>query len=354
MAVLLPSTSSLFILLAILALWRLVVCRYLRYRRSQLIARLDPVKDCHAINSYTLFVEFPFLYRLGTQLEMFRNVGIPVIARLLKKGGFMTGNLSKRFDDADILIREMLLHHVDSPRGSLAIRRLNLLHSYYRIDNDEYLYLLSLRVLGVIELSARYGYREWTEREKCSHYTVWHDIAVRMGIRNIPASLAELARFRDEYEAQHMVYHPDNQVMADSGMQLLLDQIPFKLVSPLVIKIALSLIDNRALTAVGYPIQPKYLVFLCQSILKLHGAVVRWMPPRPLLWTQTRIPLSCPYSDLHRALPLSYHCFRPYTYKQGYKIAEIGGIKHGKLGNLCEGDILCPLQDDNPHARAAS
>ncbi|MCO5591808.1 hypothetical protein L7F22_045800 [Adiantum nelumboides] len=335
-------TALLYTTLLALAIfaWRLG-CWHLRRRRALLIAGL---KDCpHAVSSCTLFVEFPFLYRFSSQVDLLRTVGIPAMSRVLKRGSQIACNPSKGFDDSDILVREMLLHHIDSPRGTLAVRRLNLLHSYYHIHNDEYLYRLSLHVLSIIELSAKYGYREWTDLEKISHYRVWHDIAVRMGIRSIPTTLAGFAQYRDEYEAKHMVYHPDNQKLAEGGMQLLLDQMP-KLLRPLVLRIALSLLDERALAAVGYRVQPKCLVFLSQLVLKLHGMMVRWMPPRSLTRAQTRIPWTCPFAEAEtEALPLAYQCYRPYSYKQGYKVVELGGIKPGMVGNLCEGEILCPL-----------
>ncbi|MCO5601703.1 hypothetical protein L7F22_055826 [Adiantum nelumboides] len=105
--------------------------------------------------------------------------------------------------ESNVLIRKMLLHHVDSPCGSFVVRCLNVLHSYYHIWNDKYLYLISLYVLDIIvffakwfvsdSLQCRYGYTNWTNLEKISHYRVSHDIVVCMGICNIPTILAAFA-----------------------------------------------------------------------------------------------------------------------------------------------------------------
>ena len=53
----------------------------------------------------------------------------------------------KRADDTEILLREMTCHHVDSDRGSTALRRLNFIHGQYQISNEAYLYTLALFIL---------------------------------------------------------------------------------------------------------------------------------------------------------------------------------------------------------------
>lgn len=65
---------------------------------------------------------------------------------------FQTGNFAanaaKRADDTEILLRESTSHHVDSDRGTAAIRRLNYIHSQYPdIKNEDYLYVLALFIM---------------------------------------------------------------------------------------------------------------------------------------------------------------------------------------------------------------
>ncbi|MCO5603978.1 hypothetical protein L7F22_058135 [Adiantum nelumboides] len=123
------------------------------------------------------------------------------------------------------------------------------------IHNDDYLYLCSLTFnLCLIPCNASMA-TENGQLENIRHYRVWHDIAVHMGIHNIPMTLPAfaqfIAHFKDEYEAKHMVYHPNNQELVEAGMQLLLDQMP-KLFRLLVLRIALPLLDKHALAAVDY------------------------------------------------------------------------------------------------------
>ncbi|MCO5554509.1 hypothetical protein L7F22_008038 [Adiantum nelumboides] len=329
----------------LLASWKLG-CLYLRKRRSQLLARL---KDCHALNACTLFVEFPFLYRLAFEYGLMKTAGIPAITRRVKTGGEAVHNPAKRYDDTDILIRELLLHHVDTPRGSLAVRRLNFLHSHYNIHNQDYIYVLAIHILTVIEWASMFGYREWTELEKSTHYKVWHDIGTRMGMRDIPATLADLAQYKEDYEAKYMVFAKENHEFAEIGMKLLLDDVP-KLLWPFGRRVLISVMDDRLVASLGYSKQPHWLTFMSHALLKLHGVVVSWMPPRPLSWAQTRIAVSmfsgCPIlQQADGQLPLAYQRFPPIPYPQGYRIAEIGGKKAGMLSSPFKGGSLqCPLR----------
>lgn len=325
------------------------MCGYLRKRRSQLVGALNPRKDCHSINIHTLFVEFPFLSQRSLDFGFFRTYGIPEISRLLQKAGQFASNASKRYDDTDILVKEMLHHHIDGDRGSLALRRLNFLHSHYPIDNAEYLYVLSLFVLLPMEWSAIYGYREWTEMEMSSYYTAWHDIGTRMGMRQIPASIAALSEYRDDYEAKRMVYADSNKEIAETTVKLLLSDVP-PLLWPLARRIVYSLMDDRLLKSLGYPKQRPWLIALSHSLLKLHGFAVSWLPPRPLSWAESRIPSGCPTSqglgfDPDALYKLGFQRYKPSSYEKGYKIKDIGVLKLGRLGDPFGGDLFCPLRE---------
>lgn len=335
--------------LALLALAWKFLCGYLRKRRSQLLGALNPRKDCHSINIHTLFVEFPFLSQRSLEFGLFRTYGIPEISHLLLKAGQFTSNASKRYDDTDILVKEVLHHHIDGDRGSLALRRLNFLHSHYPIDNAEYLYVLSIFVLLPMEWSAVYGYRKWTEIEKSSYYTAWHDVGTRMGMRHIPASIPAMIEYRDDYEAKRMVYADSNKEIAETTVKLLLSDVP-ALVWPLARRIVYSLMDDRLLKSMGFPKQHPWLTALSHSLLKMHGLAVSCLPPRPLSWAKSRIPCGCPTSqglafDPDALYKLDFQRYKPSSYDRGYKIKDIGALKPGHLGDPFGGYLFCPLQE---------
>lgn len=329
------------------AAWKLIMCGFMRKRRSELLAKLDPRKDCHAINASTLYVEFPFLSRYAVDFGFLRSFGIPSISRILVKGGQFACNASKRYDDTAILLEELALHHVDSPRGSLAVRRINLLHSFYpSIHNADYIYVLCIIIFPALELAAMYGYREWTELEKCALYNVWHDIGIRMGIQDIPSTITALSKYRDDYESKYMVYADSNHEIAELNMKLILGKLPAFL-RPLGRRLVYSILDDKLLHSLGYPKQPPLLSTLAHSLLRLHGLAVSWMPPRPLACAQTRISyIGCPsHHDPNSLLPLAFQRYKPVHYEKGYRIEELGSLKPGTLGKPFQGDLLCPLQN---------
>ncbi|MCO5598937.1 hypothetical protein L7F22_053036 [Adiantum nelumboides] len=331
-----------------MAAWRFS-CAEMRRRRLVLLQAAD---DPHSVTASLFTLEFPFLLSRAMELGLLRTFAIPSISRTLRKGNQYTLNASKRFDDTEILIVEMMVHHVDSPRGSLALRRLNFLHSPYAISNEDYLYVLCLIFTVLPQWAARYGYRAWTDFEISCNYKVWHDIGVRMGIRDIPPSFDAAVKYVDEYEAKHMVYADSNREITEPNLKVFLSKLPMCL-QPIVRKLMYAFMDDRLREALGYPKQPTWLSYLLHSILKMQGVLIGWMPPRPVAKAQMRIPyFGCPVLkslDEARAttFPLAFQRYKPYAYEKGYKIAELGGMKHGKLSDPFEGALLCPFRDNH-------
>ncbi|MCO5600977.1 hypothetical protein L7F22_055094 [Adiantum nelumboides] len=336
-------------LLTLALTWKLT-CLLLRRRRASLVARLHPLFcHSHTIYAHFAYLDFPFLVRRSLEFGLFRTYAIPSISQILSRAGQFAENSSKRYDDTDILVQEMLLHHIDGARGSLALRRLNFIHSQYKITNADFLYVLSIFILLPLEWVSMYGYRDPTEVEKATVFILWHDIGTRMGIRNIPSSIEEIASYKESYESKHMVYCHTNKEIAELTMQLLLSEVP-SFIRPIARRMAYAFMDDRVRKAVGYPKQPAWLSSLAHGVLILHGFAVRWMPPRPLNWAEIRIPSGCPASqgvefDPDALYKLSLQRYEPHVYQHGYKIKEVGAMKAGEVGDACPGELLLPLSE---------
>ncbi|KAI5071886.1 hypothetical protein GOP47_0014137, partial [Adiantum capillus-veneris] len=347
-AMLLPRLLLLFACL--LATWKLA-CALLRRRRAFLISGLHTLRHSHTIHTHLAFVDFPFLFRRSLEFGLFRTYAIPSISCTLSQAGHFAKNASKRYDDTDILVRELVMHHADGDRGSLALRRLNFIHSQYKISNADFLYVLSIFVLLPLEWISKYGYRALTNVEKTSVFTLWHDIGTRMGIRDIPSSLKDFAVYKEDYESKHMVYSNTNKEIAEMTMKLLLSEMP-AFFRPIARKLVYAFMDDRLRKAMGYPRQPEWLSAFVLGMVKMHGYVVSWMLPRPLNCAEIRIPSGCPASQgalfdpeaLHKLL---WQRYEPYTYKEGYKLKEVGAMKPGCLGIAYPGELLLPLSQCN-------
>ncbi|GLJ45938.1 hypothetical protein SUGI_0967230 [Cryptomeria japonica] len=330
----------------LLLLWK-VCCLSLRAKRFRYMASLSPQQDALLLFKLTNFVEFAFLSDKALQFALFRTFAIPSISRLLQATNqFSPTSVTRRYDDTGILIQEFVLHHVDSRRGSRAIRRLNFIHGQYNISNDDFLYTLSLFILEPIRFSNKYGFKKWTEGEKQAQFIVWRDIGVRMGINNIPESLEEMDRFSRQYETSNMVYSKSNKVIGDATLDLLLSKVP-ALLRPLAKRAAFCLCDNKLLDAMGYPCQPLWFVWTVESIVKFWcGTFVIWfLPPRPMSWSTQRIPLQEEEEEEEDEVvyKLRYQMYKPWTYPDGYKVSKVGAAPGGRVGKLGEGPLLCPF-----------
>ena len=211
-------------------------------------------------------------------------------------------------------------------------------------------------------MAYRYGYREWTLKEKCAYFRAWHDIGMRMGIREIPESISSAAEYMESFEARHMVYADSNPEISEPTIRLFLEDMPACL-RPLGRRLVYAVMDDRLRVAMGYPKQPRWLSSGLKMGLKLfHGVFTQWfLPPRPVEKARVRIaPLGCPVAgggnESGKQMLVRFARFRatPCVYaEKGYRIEELGPIHPGKLapthlGPKEEGEeekeLLCPME----------
>ena len=214
-------------------------------------------------------------------------------------------------------------------------------------------------------LCCRYGYREWTPKEKAAYFQAWHDIGLRMGIRNIPATISDVAEYMESFEARHMAYADSNRDVSEATVKLFLADFP-PVLRPLARRLVYALMDDRMRDALGYPRQPGWLRWAVHGALRVYqGLLTGWLlPPRPLEKALVRIaPLGCPVSgggvvDLGGRVSVRYRRFwaTPCVYAdKGYRIEELGALNPGKLAEprpLPEGGeaMLCPIESSNNEA----
>lgn len=335
-----PTIFLLFFLL--LLLW-VSVCSLLRRRRLRVISSMDPVREAVALSKLTLCVEFPLLSKKALEFALFKTFSIPSISKLLAATRqFSPETVNKRYDDTDILTQEFLLNHVDSSRGSVAVRRLNFIHGRYNISNQDFLYTLSAFILEPKRFASKFGYRDWTEKETTANFVVWRDIGTRMGIRDIPDTVDGVERFSRQYETQNMMYSDSNRKIGDATLNLLLSIAPACL-RPAVRRVIFCLFEEGLLDAMDYPRQPYWLIWIVEGVLKVCvGNFVGWfLPPRPLSWSAERI--SVEEKDAKKVQKLRYSEYKPETYPNGYRIDEVGAAEPGKLAGAFGGDLWCPF-----------
>ncbi len=206
---------------------------YVRYRHKKVEKKLNSssssplnLDEAYALTRDFHYLHFPFLATKALEFGLFKTYGIPSISSILFKTRQLIDVTNHRYDDTDIIIREITEHAPSSKRYKAALERMNFIHSQYTISNRDYLYVLSVFIVEPIDMVIKYGHRLPLEKEKEAVYLTWKHIGEQMGIKNIPGSYEEVDQFLHRYEDKYMKYAESNDEIAHATMELLLSKVP--------------------------------------------------------------------------------------------------------------------------------
>ena len=293
-----------------------VVQPWLRWRRRD-TEETDPRSMVERMAQW----EDPFLYRLSLEFALFRTYAVPSISSLLARTGEFEQRCGKRYDDTDLLLREITEQGLESQRGRCAMDRMNQIHGAYRIKNDDFLYTLSAFLLEPYRFYRRFGWREYTTAEREQITEFWRSVGKAMNLTDIPETFAEFEAFNIAYEKKQFRFAPSNRIIADATVDLMLCSSSF--LRPCVF----ALMDPPLLTAMGYDPAPARRTVIRVG---LHGnsAIFHRYIALPRLFTPIRRTDSASDDPLATHFPLFnvYSC----SYPRGYSIPHLGpaGIGH--------------------------
>jgi hypothetical protein len=276
------------------------------FRRTNLtkIQALDPERDDQEIVRLVFLQEFPWDGTRALELALFRTYAVPSIGALLAATGEFEHRTQKRYDDTDLLIHTFVSQGYESELGRQAIRRMNQIHASFRISNADYLYVLSTFVLEPIRWIDRYGWRRLCGVERQACFVFWREVAHRMALREVPASLKDMEAFNLAYEREHFAFNEPSRRVATATRDLLLSWFLPKWLYPLGRPWVHALLDDPLLTAFGFPRAPWLHRTLAGGALRLRGRLAGWFPER-------RTPKVIPGRGRK-------------TYPEGYRVAELG------------------------------
>lgn len=268
------------------------------------IAALDPEVSYEEIARLLYAYEFSWDIERALEFALFRTYAVPSITGLLAKTGEFEQRPRKRYDDTELILAETIEHGLDSPRGKGSIARMNAMHGRFRIDNADMLYVLSTFVCEPIRWLDRFGRRSMTESERRAWFLYYRGLGERMGIRELPSTLADMMRFNEEYEAANFRFADTNRRIAEATRDLLLGfYMPrwlFWAGRPAVY----AFLDGPLRESMGFPSAPGWLRQLVAVTMRIRAGVLRCLPPRRTPRLLTELP-------------------RP-TYPEGYRIEELG------------------------------
>ncbi|KAI9275163.1 hypothetical protein EDC94DRAFT_509322 [Helicostylum pulchrum] len=322
------------------------IVRNMRYKNLNYIIKtypdpqqaLDDPEIAKEIAAITLKKEFP---------SFFKTFTIPSISKLLAATGEFSKACSRRIEDTQLILYEMLdtcgrinkqleanpitpQQDIDDQckREKEATDRLNTIHGKYTISNDDYIYTAALIVLEPIHWINRYEWRKLDIREINALYRVWYDVSITMNIENFPSSPEKLIEFTDSYAKENIKYSPSNWKCGENTARLIVTRFFPSFLHKIGYEMAL-----RSLPSVLYPEdvaafklpykESKLITWTFNGLLGLRAVLTRYfMLPRSEFVVRTPF-----YANAQGKYVPEFFMYKPYIYKDGYNISELGPEK---------------------------
>lgn len=242
------------------------------------IISLHPKKDAWEIVRLTVFYEFPWDYNRALELALYKTYAVPSISKILYSTKQFDKVPQKRYDDTDLLLSEIIENGLQEGRGLEALKRMNFIHSNYKISNEDYLYVLSTFIYDVGNWINKYGYRKLTSHEELAGFYVWKEIGEQMGIKNIPDSIVDFRQFHDDFEKEHFKYSETNAKVARSTEDLMLGWYMPKFMFATARPFLYAVMEPHLLKAFNYKEPGKAMRELVTKTLKARSLAFSLIP----------------------------------------------------------------------------
>jgi hypothetical protein len=240
------------------------------------IQGLDAETDHCRIVQLLASYEFPWDMARALEIALFRTYASPNISKLLDSTGEFRQNGQKRYDDTGVLIGEFIENGYDSEFGKRAIAQMNKIHAHFRINNEDYLYVLSTFIFDPIHWLEKFGWRKLLEKEKQALFYFFFNVGLRMNLQNIPPTLEDFKKFAQEYENQHFYFAQTNQNVANATVKIVENWYP-KIFRFMIKPAVYAMIDANMRRAFGYPEPANWLKWLLPNLLKMRKPFIRYL-----------------------------------------------------------------------------
>lgn len=238
------------------------------------IAALDAERDCQRIVHLLTAYEFPADIQRATELALFHTYGSQSISALLDRTGQFSKRGQKRYDDTRLLIAQFMESGWASDAGQRSIEQMNHIHAHYRIDNEDFLFVLWTFIDFPQRWLDAFGWRRFTAHERQAWFHYWVEIGRRMKLLNIPDSREAFDALVQGYEARKLHHAPANERVAQSTIAIMAAWLPRPLrgaVAPVV----RTLVPARLLPAIGMQAPSPVLQAVVHVALKLRALAKR-------------------------------------------------------------------------------
>ncbi|QKX61649.1 uncharacterized protein TRUGW13939_08801 [Talaromyces rugulosus] len=292
-----------------------VLIRRLRFRRAAHHARLVadssnldneemPLPVAQEIYDSLMHAEFPFWIWKGIEMGLFRTYAIPTIsAQLAKTSRLLPPKLPRRYVETQVLFLEFTLRKWGTVPWLQAMARTRAIHAGYResgaVREEDMLYTLAALATTPVLLVEKLEWRSLSDVELAAIGTLYRAIADALEI-DYSLYLASwtpgeqrtsivgldfyhaLHRWQVRHEIRHMVYMPQNELLCEAAVDMLLWAIPGKPLKRFVTTALTSVMDDLLREAVGFPPTPFWIAHTTYAVLDIRKFCLRYLcPPRP-------------------------------------------------------------------------
>ncbi|NBD09774.1 MULTISPECIES: oxygenase MpaB family protein [Corallococcus] len=240
------------------------------------IESLDARRDCQRIVHLLTNYEFPFDIVRSTEIALFHTYGSRSVSRLLDRTGEFNQHGQKRYDDTRLLIARFMECGWEGEAGRRSLEQMNHIHSFFRIPNEDFLFVLWTFIDFPIQWMVDFGWRPFTAHEREAWFHYWREIGGRMGLKDLPEDKPAYDAFIRDYEAREFVPDEASHRVAQSTVDILAGWVPRPL-RPLVAPISLGLVPPRLLPAIQFEPPPSWVTGLTRAALKVRKHVKRFV-----------------------------------------------------------------------------
>jgi len=244
------------------------------------IAGLDAERDALQIVTLLAMHEFPWDIVRAHELALFHTYGSRSVSTVLDRTGEFRKRGQKRYDDTRLLIGHILESGLgtddndDDNVGRRALRQMNHIHSFYKISNDDYRFVLWTFIDFPIVWLKRYGRRAFTAHEERAWFNGWIEIGRQMGMTDLPVDKAAFDAFVDAYEQREFVPCAASRNIADATIGVMQAWLP-KPLRGSVVPVASCLMRPRLREALGYATPPSWLSTSIDLALRVRARFKR-------------------------------------------------------------------------------
>jgi hypothetical protein len=313
-----------------------LIIHILRNNRLKYLKNID---DHQELVKQFFTMEFPFMWAKSMEIAIINTFPFkPVYVRLTINSKFKD-NPEKRYDDSELIMREILEHGTNSCRGQKSVKRLNYIHNNFNIDNDSYLYVLALFVYVPIKMINEFGWRKLYDYEIEAISKTFINVGEEMNIKHLPNNYKEFENIiKNTYnKINNSLPDKRSKIIFESTLKMFLEPYP-KCVHSLIKNILFSILEDPIKK--GFAINDNYTITkrIVTFIFFIRKFIIKYLfPPRSKCCQDLRTSLKEDGKPRYGRYTKEKYCIGcpiKQVYHKGYNINELGKYKRidGKKG----------------------